>query len=284
MKLLLLAFTVFYSFAVSAQNFSQLIDSTYCFTPHNLSQVEQKKYFPKLDEFFHLVMNDTTTYLPLLRTELKKTGHNPYFYFDGAHLLMMSNKKNNIDDKLIVNSFSKADIRDLNPKVLTTLSNTLARRGANTTPIAISILKDTTFSFFIPAHSFEFNQGYCLSYVLLPINNNLYLNKLTANFNSLPDHSKKSILTTIWFGYSCKGDKFLKKVASGKKHSKKVRKYAESLLANNKVYPEITKIMIKLYGDNSDDLWNSSLEQFSDEAIFNLDYVTRFRRQNEQCR
>ncbi|CAL2104425.1 conserved exported protein of unknown function [Tenacibaculum sp. 190130A14a] len=284
MKYILIFFIFFLTLAVNAQDFSQLVDSTYDFSPHKLSKKEQETKFPKLDTFFKLVLRDTATYVPLLKTELKKDGHMPYFYYDGAHLLMIINQMNTTDDKLIISSFKKSDIRDLNPRIYTSLLTQLSLRGTNTSDLAIQILQDSTFSFFIPSHAFNFDQGYCLSYILLPLTPQLYTAKLINAFDDLSDESKKSIITTLWFSYSCEGDLFLNSVKENSKYSENIRNYAANLLSRKKVNSETKKIMTEIYGNNLDKLWIDSFYRFSDEAIGNIDYVTRMRRNKEKCR
>jgi len=267
----------------NGQNFSQLVDITYDFIPHQLSKQEQQEIFPKLDSFFNLVIKDTLTYKPLLKKELLEDGHFPYFYYDGAHLLMMLNKENKKDDDLIIESFKKAEIKDLNPQVFTFLLTKLSLRGANTTDIALSILKDSNFSFFIPEHSFMFGQSYCISYILLPLEQKLYISKLIEEFDSSTDLAKKSILTTLWFGYSCDGDTFLDEIKNDPKYSKDIRQYVSDLQRRKKVEAKTKKFMSDVYGDDLNKILIESFSRFTDEAIGNIDYVTRMRRQNESC-
>ncbi len=283
-KLFIYFFFAFLSSSSLGQNFSNLIDSVYNFKPTELNKNEKELVFPKLDSFFNKIINDSATYVPLLKEELKKDGHFPYFYYDAAHLLMIINKNNTIDDELIINSFLKSEIKELDPKVFTFLLSRLALRGANTSDIAINILRDTTFSFFLPDHFFNFNQGYCISYILLPLNTSYYITKLIANFNSFSDYSKKSIITTLWFSYSCEGDKFLTNIIEDTQYSENVRNYARDLMSRKKVDSKIKKIMKELYGSNLDKIWFDSLNRFSDEAIGNIDYVTRMRRLKEDCK
>ncbi len=284
MKIAILILIILLNLNIEAQDFKKLVDSTYDFIPHKMSKEEQQKIFPKLDNFFNLVIEDTSKYLPLLRFELNEKGHKPYFYYDGAHLLMMLNKDKTYDDNLIIKSFKKSDLNDLNPKVFTSLLTNLSLRGANTTDLAIEVLKDTNFSFYVPEHSLLFNQGYCISYILLPLDPILYTSKLIDIFSYLPDVSKKAVITTLWFSFSCKGDKFLNTIKENRTFSKEIIDYTSTLLSMKKVDENTQNIMSKLYGNSLDRIWIDSFDSFSDEAISNIDYVTRMRRQTESCR
>jgi hypothetical protein len=112
----------------------------------------------------------------------------------------------------------------------------------------------------------------------------LYTSKLIKEFDSLPDYSKKSIITTLWFSYSCEADVFLKEVKNNPQYSEDVRKYVSNLLGRNKVDSKTERIMKEIYGSDLDKIWFESFTRFSDEAIGNIDFVIRSRRQNEKCR
>ena len=64
------------------QSFSDEIDNIYDFKPSKLSTKEQEKKMPILDKFWNKIKEDTTQFLPQLRTQLNSNNHNPYFYYD----------------------------------------------------------------------------------------------------------------------------------------------------------------------------------------------------------
>ena len=70
------------------QTFTEEIDNIYNFKPSKLTDKEQELKMPSLDKFWGKVKSDTIQYLPQLRIELQRDGHNPFFYYDGSGLLL----------------------------------------------------------------------------------------------------------------------------------------------------------------------------------------------------
>ncbi len=215
------------------------IDSTYNFKPSKLSKSEQQTKFPAMDKLFNKIKDDTAQYLPQLRNELIASGHNPYFYYDGCALLLsLSNKFT--DKSLIAKTIVKADLEDLNSESYTRMLNQLANEGVDVTAAALRILNDDRFSFFIPQHAFTFDQGYALTYMLLPQNNISYVNDLIAIFRGSSPTAQKSIIMTLWFVYSCKGDALINATIDDKSLTKEVRSFAKDAMEHGKLNQEET--------------------------------------------
>ena len=278
---LLLAFVFVTTIAVG-QTLKVEIDNIYNFKPSKLSKSEQESKFPAMDKLFNKITNDTAQYLPRLRTELIASGHNPYFYYDGCALLFsLSNK---ISDKnLVAQTIVKADLEDLNPESYTRILNQLANDGVDVTAAALKILNDDKFSFFLPQHAFTFNHGYALSYMLLPQKTTLYVDNLIAVFKSSNPAAQKSILMTLWFVYSCKGDALIKAAIDDKSLSKEVRDFAKDALEHGKLGKEETNYVKTLDKPALIDLRTKALKRFSDEAVGELDLTTKVLRRDESC-
>lgn len=266
-------------------DFKKEIDHIYNFHPNKLTKAEKQEKLPPLDKFFELIKSDTTKYLPLLRRELKADDHFPYFYYDCSHLLMILSKSRS-DKEISADAFSKCNIRDLDPKTYVVLLKSLATDDINITKAALNILEDSTFHFYLIEHGgFDFIQAYCLTYCLLPLDPNLYVDSLTLYFQQTKNvTSQKSIITTLWFSYSCLGDKFLKSLNEGNTLKKDVYEYAHRLLANDKLNRDYKKLLKNIKPDELEEIKKSALKRFSDEAIYDLDFVTKARRQKFNCR
>lgn len=266
-------------------NFKKEIDSIYNFHPHELSQAQQQEKFPALDKLFEMVKSDTTKYLPLLRQELKSNDHFPYFYYDCSHLLMIMSKSRS-DKELAAEAFSKCNIKDLDPKIYVILLKSLATDSINITKGAMKILEDSTFHFYLIEHGgFDFMQGYCLMYCLLPLDPNLYVDTLTKYFQQTKSiTAQKSIITTLWFSYSCSGDKFLQSLSETNTLSKEVSDYTKRLLANTKIPKEAEEYFKATKEEDLIAIKKSALKRFSDEAIEELDFVTKTIRKKFNCR
>lgn len=258
------------------------IDNIYNFKPSKLTENEQEIKMPTLDKFWDKVKKDTAKYLPSLRAELKTNGHNPYFYYDGSGLLLsLTNSK--ADKELAIEAISKCDLDDISRKIYVQTLNNLANEGLDVTKAAVKILSDEKYSFFIPQHSMSFNQGYCLTYMLLPQPNLNYVDTLINIFKTVKPTSQKSIITTLWFAYTCKGDNFLKSIMADITTQKEVREYAKKIMGFTKLskyQQDYLKVMSK---DELVNLRNEALKRFSDEAIEELDMTTRVQRKDNNC-
>ena len=277
--IIVLIFITAYAFG---QNLSSEIDDIYNFQPSKLSDKEQESKFPALDKFWDKVKSDTSHYLPQLRFELRQAGHNPFFYYDGSGLLM-SLSETKSDKDLAVQAITKCALADISQKIYVTTLNNLAQADINVTSAAVKILLDDKFSFFLPQHAMTFNQGYCLAYMLLPQKDNSYVDTLISMFPTVSTTAKKSIVTTLWFAYSCKGDDFLKSLVSDQNVEKEVRVYAKKMMQPTKLTKD-QQDYIQIAGkEYLDEMRSMSLQRFSDEAIEELDLTTRVMRSEKNC-
>ncbi|WP_342647451.1 hypothetical protein [Mucilaginibacter sp. CSA2-8R] len=268
--------------AVLGQSLKLEIDNTYNFKPSKLSKAEQQTKFPAMDKLFNKIKSDTAQYLPQLRTELIASGHNPYFYYDGcAFLLSLSD--NIIDKDLIAKAIVKADIEDLNPEMYTRMLNQLANDGVDVTAAALKILNDDKFSFFIPQHAFTVDQGLALAYILLPQKNTLYVDALISVFKTSSPAAQKSIIMTLWFAYSCKGDGSIKASIEDKLLSKDVRNFAKDVIKHSKLDKEEADYVKQLNQTALLNLRKDALKRFSDEAAGELDLTTKVLRRDSNC-
>ncbi len=282
MRIKLLLVLVFFNTVVLAQSLKVEIDNTYNFKPSKLSKAEQQAKFPAMDKLFDKIKNDTAQYLPQLRTELIAPAHNPYFYYDGcAFLLSLSNKTS--DKDLIAKVIVKADLEDLNPESYTRMLNQLANDGADVTAAALKILKDDKFSFFIPQHVFTFDQGYALTYMLLPQKNIWYVDSLISIFKKSSSTAQRSIIMTLWFVYSCKGDGLIKAAINDKSLSKDVRNFAKEAMEHGKLDKAEANYVATLDKTVLLNLRTEALKRFSNEAVGELDLTTKVLRRDNNC-
>jgi hypothetical protein len=276
--LLILSYSVAFG-----QSLNTEVDNIYNFKPSKLSNAEQEAKVPDLDKFWNKVKSDTSSYLPALRAELKVSNHNPYFYFDGSALLL-SLSKNALDKQLAANSIARSDLVDINSRQYVGTLNDLANDGINVTGAALKILSDTGFRFFVPQHSLTFDQSMCLTYMLTPENPRFYVDSLISRFKKSDPIAQKSILTTLWFTYSCKGDSLIKAVAIDQSLSKDVRNFTKGMMGHQALNKDENDYVKKASQSELADLRKKSLKRFSDEAIDELALTTKVLRNNSNCR
>jgi len=282
MKIIQTIILTLFSTFVFGQSFPEEIDNIYNFQPSKLTDKEQELKMPTLDKFWDKVKSDTSQYLPKLRIELQKNGHNPFFYYDGSGLLL-SLTSDRTDKKVAIEAITKCDLNDISQKIYVKTLNGLANEGFDVTETAIKILYVDSFSFFIPQHAMTFNQGYCLTYMLLPQQTTNYVDKLTAIFRSLKPASQKSIITTLWFAYTCKGDLFLNSIMTDNSLDKEVSEYAKKIMGYTKLGKDQEEYIKAIGKDQLSNLRIDALKRFSDEAIGELDMTTRVQRKDNNC-
>ena len=259
------------------------VDNVYNFSPHKLTAAEQQKKIPSLDVFLNKVKSDTSKYLPLLRNELNRSDHNPYFYYDGAVILCaISNTEN--DKTIAANSFAKCDLSDIPPEAYVRILNEFSNDGINVTRAAVKILNDTAFTFFLPQHAMYFNQGDCLAYMLLPGKQDFYIDTLISLFKLANPKAQKSILYTLWLSYSCKGDSLISASMTDKTLNKDVSDFSKEMMKSPELTNEIKEYINSLNKSQMDDLRKKSLKRFSNEALDELMLSTLALRKNENCR
>ena len=178
-----------------SQSLHSDIGQVYDFSPGKLTREEQNKKIPQMDDFWKKVKGDTSKYLPELRSELQIEGNPKFFYFEGGQLLL-SLSKSVKDKQIVLDGILKSDLTDIDRRTLVSTLNYLAKSKLNTTEAALKILDDKEFQFFLPEHAFYFNQGYCLTYALLPANPNYYLTAVTSRFKKEKDTKARVETTT----------------------------------------------------------------------------------------
>jgi hypothetical protein len=282
MKFIAVIISTFLTTFAFGQSLSQEIDIIYNFKPSKLSDKEQESKLAGLDKFWEKVKSDTSKYLTQLRFELRQGGHNPFFYYDGCQLLLSLSEVES-DKELAVQAITKCDLDDISSKIYVTTLNRLASNNIDVTPAAVKILHDDKFSFFLPQHAMTFNQGYCLTYMLLPQKNNNYIDTLISMFPSLSKTSKKSIITTLRFAYLCKGESFLQSIMANQREEKEVREYAKKIMGFTKLTKDQQDYMNMIGSEHLDEIREASLQRFSDEAIDELDMTTRIMRKQKNC-
>jgi hypothetical protein len=259
------------------------VDKIYDFSPSKLTSAEQEKKVPKLDGLWKKVKADTTKYLPLLRNDLNSPNHNPYFYYDGAALLL-SLTKNDYDNTIAASAIAKCDLADIEPKEYVKTLNRLANDGIDVTKASVKILNDTSFFFFLPQHVMYFRQDNCLTYMLLPQKKEFYVDTLISLFKSVNPNAQKSILYTFWIAYTCKGDSLINDAMDDKTLSKEVSKYAKELMKSPDLSSEIKKQINSMEANQIEEVRKESLRRFSDEALDDLMISTLALRKNTNCR
>jgi hypothetical protein len=266
-----------------AQSLHDDIQTVYNFSPGKLSRDEQDKRIPLMDDFWNKVKSDTSKYLDELRAELTADGNPKFFYLEGGQLLLTLSKSKP-DKQIVLEAIPKSDLNDVDRRVYVATLSYLAKAKLNTTEMALKILDDKDFRVFLPAHAFYFNQAYCLTYALLPTRTEYYLDPLIERFKREEDaDTQKSIVTLLWFANTCSGNDFLNGLKADKAVDKEVADYAGDLLRRKIKKDDYYSELHNLSFDDLIEAQIASTNRMSDEAIYELDYITKLLRKSK-CR
>jgi len=95
--------------------FQKLVDKTYDFKPSKLSDVQQTAKSAEMDVVWEKVKRDQPRLMPCLISALQSPTANSFFRFDGSTLLFSLDKSES-SKKLLIESYSKSEIEDMDPQ------------------------------------------------------------------------------------------------------------------------------------------------------------------------
>ena len=257
---------------INQEMFSNYVSKTYDFSPQTLFQTEREKKSKTLDEFWSDVKKKKIEYLPMLRKELELDTHMPFFYYDGA-LLLLSLSETKEDKNLFLRSIVKSDLADIQHTDYLFRVHKLAVGGYDTSDAAIHILGYSNFKAYIPIHFLTLEQDFSLIYMLLPTQESFYLDKLIARLSVEKEVvALKSVLLCIWYTVTEKGNLAIESFIKRASQKPEIAKYANELLERNNDVPKQNNS--RSY-DSIKEKRKKSLTRISDEALYELNDYTK---------
>lgn len=271
-KKLALLFTITLMTSLTySQSLHNEIQSIYNFEPHKLSDSEQELKSKFLDKFWDKIKSNKEKYLDSLRNELKDTSNSAFFAYDCGHLLL-SISKTKTDYDIAFNSTLRASLDDIQHLNFLETMNDFALKGYNTTVAGLKVIKAKEFKDFVPQHSLEIDKTIALEFILLPIETELYIDKVLAELNICKDTSTiKNILYFLDYTCCCKADSMINLYSQDKNQETCIRDYASLIKKNNS---KILRIVSKSGYLKQVEKRKKALSRISDEALFDLDIVT----------
>lgn len=251
------------------------IQKTYNFQPHLLSDAEIAQKSALLDQFWAKAKGQPDVYASGLRKELADFTNPPFFLYDGSKLLM-SLSKDPGDRKIILFAVSHSDLRDLQFRDYFLLVHSMATQGENTTDAAFHILEEAKFQIFVPEHSLTLGQDYCLIYMLLPTNQDFWLQPAIERLRAEKDMTaQKSLLLLLWYAQTSASDKAIEEfsITTGKPEISKA--YAKELLhRKDNVGLAARASALTTSEESLRQARRERLKAVSDEALYDLDSYT----------
>jgi hypothetical protein len=205
------------------------IQTVYNFQPHTLTsaQITEKSAVP--DQFWNKAKSERDIYVPALRKELADFSNSPYFLFDGSELLR-SLSSEPADRQIVLAAIAHSDLRDLQLKTYFLLVQNMAAQGEDTTAAAFHILEQPKFQVFIPQHALTLAQDYCLVHMLLPTNQDFWIQPAIQRLHAESDVTAQKSLLLLWYAQTADSDKAPAEFSSDPSEPAASKTYAGELL------------------------------------------------------
>jgi hypothetical protein len=278
--LCILAFLLLPTAAAGAQATSSTgflhaeIQKVYDFHPHTLSSAQIAQKSGLLDQFWTQAKSQRDVYVPELRRELADLSNPPFFLFDGSQLLL-SLSDAPADRKIVLFAIAHTDLRDLQWKDYFLLVQRMAAEGEDTTAAAFHILLEPKFQVFIPQHSLTLAQNYCLVYMVLPTNQDFWVQPAIERLRAETDvTAQKSLLLLLWYAQTPDSDKAIQEFSTGPAKSEASKAYANELVHRK---DSIGRTGAAGSSESEESLRQARRERMkavSDEALYDLDSYT----------
>jgi len=252
----------------------QQIQETYGFQPHTLSSTEITQKSGVLDQFWSRAKAQQATYVPALRQELADFKNPPFFLYDGS-MLLLSLANTSADRKVALAAIAHSDLRDVQPKDYFLQVHRMATLNEDTTAAALHILTQPDFKVFIPQHALMLGQNYLLVYMLLPTNQDYWLqpaiDRLRTEHN---ETAQKSLLLLLWYAQTEAADKAISSFAIDSTNPP-ARDYARQLTQNkDKVSAKQRAEALAFSEASLRQKRRERMSAVSDEALIDLDDYT----------
>jgi hypothetical protein len=253
----------------------QQIQQTYNFQPHLLSNQEITEKSAALDKFWTTAKAEMSVYAPALRQELGDFKNPPFFLYDGS-MLLLSISDAPADRKIALAAMARCDLRDVQMKDYFLQVHRMATLNEDTTAAAFRVLEQPSFKVFIPQHVLTLGQDYVLIYLLLPTDQDCWLQPAIDRLKAEHDQTaQKSLLLLLWYAQTEAADQAISAFAGDANKPSLSRTYAQGLVHRK------DKIGLKqrtqALGSTETALRQKRRERLkavSDEALIDLDDYT----------
>jgi hypothetical protein len=253
----------------------QQIQQTYSFQPHLLSNQQITEKSAALDQLWTKAKKERSQYIPALRQELSDFKNPIFFLYDGS-VLLLSLSDTPADRKIALAAMAHCDLRDVQAKDYFLQVHRMATWNEDTTAAAFHVLEQPKFTVFIPQHVLTLGQNYVLIYLLLPTDQDYWLQPAVDRLKTERDETaQKSLLLLLWYAQTDAADQAMSAFAADASKPSASRTYARELVHRK------DKIGSKERTRTADSTEASlrqkrreRLKAVSDEALIDLDDYT----------
>lgn len=250
-----------------------LLKKAYHLEPHTIKDNETfKAYDAEIMAVWEAAQERRDEFIGTLQKMLPGEGMIPYFYYDGALLLLtLQDTPSNL--KLAASSLVKGDPRDVRgePHLRTLID--FGRRGLDVTDAALEILDHDEYQVFLVNHVINLGQNYCFIYAVSQLPVERVLAALTQR-RAKPMSATATASAALWAYYAATpaANDLLVKLAAElpkEKEFDQLRRYAAKVKADVKLTPAQQKRLDELRITRQK-TWQS----LSDEALGEADQYT----------
>lgn len=272
---LLSALLIVSSAAAQSSAIHRQILETYNFQPHLLSNSEITAKSAVLDQFWAKAKAQLSVYIPALRQELGDFKNPIFFLYDGS-MLLLSLSDTPVDRKIALAAMANCDLRDVQAKDYFVQVHRMASLGEDTTPAAFHILEQPKFTVFIPQHVLTLGQNYLLIYMLLPTDQDFWLQPAIDRLKTEKDQAaQKSLLLLLWYAQTDAADQAISAFAGDTAKASESRTYAQDLLhRKDKIGSEQKAKAADSTEASLRQKRRERMKAVSDEALYDLDEYT----------
>jgi hypothetical protein len=253
----------------------QQIQQTYNFQPHSLTSAEIAQKSGALDQFWTKAKAQSNVYVPALRIELQDFKNPTFFLYDGS-MLLLSLSDTSEDRKIALAAIAHGDLRDVQPKDYFYQVHRMATLNEDTTAAAFHILEQPNFKVFIPQHVLTLGQNYSLVYMLLPTNQDYWLQPAIDRLRTEQEETaQKSLILLLWYAQTEAADNAITTFAVDANKPKSTRDYAQQIMtAKNKPDAKQKAEALAFSETSLRDKRRERMKAVSDEALYDLDDYT----------
>ena len=251
------------------------IQRTYNFQPHTLSDAEITQKSSVLDQFWTRAKSQPNVYVPALRLELTDFHNPPFFLFDGS-MLLLSLSDTPADRKVTLAAIARSDLRDVQADAYFFQVHRMATLNEDTTAAAFHILEQPDFKVVIPQHALTLGQNYVLVYMLLPGNQEFWLQPAIERLRTERDETaQRSLILLLWYAQTNAADQAIATFAADATRPAGARDYAKQIMqARDKIGAKQKLAALALTDASLRQKRRERMKAVSDEALIDLDDYT----------
>lgn len=251
------------------------IQRTYNFQPHLLNHQETAEKSALLDQFWTKAKSEPSIYVPSLRQELGDFKNPPFFLYDGS-MLLLSLSDTPADRKDALAAMAHSDLRDVQTREYFLQVHRMATLNDDTTAAAFHVLEQPDFKVFIPQHVLTLGQDHVLVYLLLPTDQDYWLQPAIDRLLGERDQTaQKSLLLLLWYEQTDAADRAITAFANDVKKPSASRTYAQQLLHRKDNIPLKQRAQALASSEASiRQKRRERMKAVSDEALGDLDDYT----------